>query len=82
MYITELIEKQLQYMYCAFLILFNFVSLYFIIDLFSYDEVIGYLIDGGIKTDSPRKLAYLFFVNSISNLLFVCISFIARLFDK
>lgn len=82
MYITESIEKKLQYMYCIFLILFNIVSLYFIIDLLSYDEIIGYLIDGGIKTDSPRKLAYLFFVNGISNLFFICVSLMARLFDK
>lgn len=82
MYITESIEKQLQYVYCVFLILFNIVSLYFIIDLLSYDEIIGYLTDGGIKTDCPRKLAYLFFVNGISNLFFVCVSLMARLFDK
>lgn len=82
MYITESIEKQLQYVYCVFLILFNIVSLYFIIDLLFYDEIIGYLTDGGIKTDCPRKLAYLFFVNGISNLFFVCVSLMARLFDK
>ena len=82
MYLTESIEKQLLYVYCVFLILFNLVSLYFIIDLLSYDEIIGYLIDGGIKTDCPRKLAYLFFINSISNLFFVCVSLMAKLLDK
>jgi len=82
MYLTELNEKRLQYVYCVFLILFNLVSLYFIIDLLSYDEIIGYLTDGGIKTDCPRKSAYLFFINGVSNLFFVCVSLMARLFDK
>ncbi|CAD0004810.1 hypothetical protein FLACHUCJ7_02028 [Flavobacterium chungangense] len=82
MYLTELKEKQLQYLYCMFLILFNLVSLYFIMDLLSYDEIIGYLSDGGIKTDCPRRLAYLFFINGVSNLFFVCVSLMARLFDK
>ncbi|MNQ57382.1 hypothetical protein D3C85_715360 [compost metagenome] len=53
------------------LIIFNLVSLYFIIDLFSYDEIVGYLLDGEKKIDSPRKLAYLFFMTSMSNLYFL-----------
>jgi hypothetical protein len=56
------------------LIIFNLVSLYFIIVLFSYDEIVGYLIDGGKQIDSPRKLAYLFFMTSLSNLYFLSIS--------
>ncbi|MCI9843632.1 hypothetical protein FLV_02430 [Flavobacterium pectinovorum] len=77
-----LIEKKLLYIYCVFLILFNLVSLYFIIDLLSYDEITGYLVDGSIKNESPRKLAQLLFLNGISNLLFVFVSLIARYFAK
>lgn len=82
MYIPESIEKQMYYLYCVFLILFNIVSLYFIVDLFSYDEIIGYLIDGEVKSYSSRKLAYLFFINGVSNLLFVSVALMARLFRK
>jgi hypothetical protein len=55
------------------LIIINLVSLYFIIALFSYDEIVGYLIDGGKRTESPRELAYLFFMTSMFNLYFVCV---------
>ena len=62
---------KLRIIFYHLLILFNLVSLYFIIDLFSYDEIVGYLLEGGKKIDSPRKLAYLFFITSLSNLYFV-----------
>lgn len=77
-----LIEKQLLYTYCIFLILFDLISLYFIIDLLSYDEITGYLVDGGVKNECPRKLAYLLFVNGLSNLFLVSVSLIARYFAK
>lgn len=77
-----LIEKKLLYTYFVFLILFNLVSLYFIIDLLSYDEIKGYLVDGREKNECPRKLAYLLFLNGISNLFFVSVSLIARYFAK
>jgi hypothetical protein len=65
------------------LLIVNLVSLYFIIDLFSYDEIVGNLIDGGKKIDSPRKLAYLFFMTSMSNLYFLLLLLMEFLFkDK
>ena len=68
-----LFEKEIRYVFSVFLILFNLVSLYFIIDLFSYDEMVGYLIDGGKKMNSPRNLAYLLFLTSMSNLYFLSV---------
>lgn len=62
------------------LVLFNLVSLYFIIDLFSYDEIVGYLIDGKEKIDSTRKLAYLFFMTAMSNLYFLSLVLMDSLF--
>lgn len=82
MYITELIEKKLQYTYCVFLILFNLVCLYFIIDFLVCDEISGYPIEGGIQSDSSRKLAFLFFVNGMSNLFFACVILMSRLFKN
>jgi hypothetical protein len=65
------------------LLIVNLVSLYFIIDLFSYDEIEGQLINGGKKIDSPRKLAYLFFMTSMSNLYFLSLLLMEFLFkDK
>lgn len=82
MYISESAEKKLQYAYCIFLILFNLVCLYFIIDLLVYDEISGYLTGAAVQGDSPRKLAFLFFVNGMSNLFFACVKLMAGLFKN
>lgn len=74
-----LIEKEIIYVFTVFLILFNLVSLYFIVDLLSYDEVIGYLTNGEIKSVNPRNLAFLFFGTTASNLLFVSVALLAKL---
>ena len=77
-----LIEKEIIYMFSVFLILFNLVSLYFIVDILSYDEMIDYLTNGEIKSSNPRNLAYLFFVSGMFNLLFVSVSLMAELLSK
>jgi hypothetical protein len=74
-----LIEKEIIYVFTVFLILFNLVSLYFIVDLLSYDEIVGYLTNGEIKSGNPRNLAFLFFGATISNLLFVLVALLAKL---
>ena len=75
-------EKEIAYTFTVFLILFNIVCLYFIIDLLSYDEIIGYLTNGEIKSENPRNLAYLLFVSGMSNLLFISVSLMAGLLSK
>lgn len=75
-------EKEIAYTFTVFLILFNIVCLYFIIDLLSYDEIIGYLTNGEIKSDNPRNLAYLLFASGMSNLLFISVSLMAGLLSK
>lgn len=82
MHYIYLFEKEIAYTFTVFLILFNIVCLYFIIDLLSYDEIIGYLTNGEIKSDNPRNLAYLLFVSGMSNLLFISVSLMARLLSK
>lgn len=82
MYFIYCYEKEIIYTFTVFLILFNLVSLYFIIDLLSYDEMIGYLTNGEIKSDSPRILAYLLFVSGMSNLLFATVSLMSRLLSE
>lgn len=71
---------KLRIIFYLLLVLFNLVSLYFIIDLFSYDEIVGYLIDGKEKIDSTRKLAYLFFMTAMSNLYFLSLVLMDSLF--
>ena len=82
MYFIYCHEKEIVYIFTVFLILFNLVSLYFIVDLLSYDEIIGYLTNGEIKSDSPRSLAYLLFVTGMSNLLFITVSLMSRFLSE
>lgn len=64
------------------LIIFNLVSLYFIIALFGYDEIVGYLIHGGRKIIDPRKLAYLLFLTCLLNLYFLSLILIENSFEN
>lgn len=74
---------KLKIIFYLLLVIINLVSLYFIIDLFSYDEIVGYLIDGGRKTDSPRNLGYLFIITSMSNFYFFSLVWMENFFkDK
>lgn len=53
-----------------FLFLFNLVSLYFIICLFGYDQLVRYVINEANEIESPRKFGYLFLLCIMSNLYF------------
>lgn len=53
------------------LIALNAGSLYFIIDLLSYDEIVGYLDDGGLKCTDPHDFVYAQIIIALFNLLFV-----------
>ena len=77
-----LIEKEIIHVFTVFLILFNLVSLYFIVDLLSYDEIVGYLTNGEIISANPRNLAFLFFGTTALNLLFISVTLMARFFFK
>ena len=77
-----LIEAKIIGSFCLFLIIFNLFTLYFIVDLLSYDEVIGYLTNGEEKSCNPRNLGFLFFVTTVSNLLFVSVALLAKLLSQ
>jgi len=64
------------------LIIFNLGSLYFIITLFGYDEIVGYLLKGGRKIIDPRKLAYLLFLTCLLNLYFLSLILIEKSFEN
>lgn len=63
-------------------LLFNFVSLYFIIDLYSYDEISGYLMEGAIKFSDTRIFVLVFFLTSLANLFFILVTLMAVLMDR
>ncbi|MFV8347580.1 hypothetical protein [Flavobacterium sp. ZB4P13] len=77
-----LIEAKIIGTFYLFLIIFNLITLYFIVDLLSYDEVIGYLTNGEEKSCNPRNLAFLFFVTTVSNLLFVSVALLVKLLSQ
>lgn len=52
------------------LLAFNLGSLYFIIDLLSYDEMVGYLSDGGSKSSDPHDFVYGLLITAILNFVF------------
>ncbi|AWG22827.1 hypothetical protein BJQ96_03108 [Flavobacterium sp. PL0002] len=53
------------------LVIFNLISLYFIIDLLSYDEIVGYWFNGRKKSASIQTMGYLLFVVTLLNLYFI-----------
>lgn len=53
------------------LVIFNLISLYFIIDLLSYDEIVGYWFSGYKKNTSTHPMGYLLFVATLMNLYFI-----------
>ena len=73
---------KLQIIFYFLLIIFNLVSLYFIIALFSYDEIAGYIVDGGKRIDFPRNLIYLFFITSLLNLYFLSLHLMELFFKE
>ena len=52
------------------LIMLNLGSLYFVVDLMSYDEIVGYLTDGGMKHSDTRHFISVL-LTTLFNILFV-----------
>ncbi len=61
------------------LIVFNLICLYFIFELFSYDQIMYFLQDGGDKLITPRNLALIFFSNCMANLLLIVVALMPNL---
>lgn len=55
---------------CVILIALNLASLYLVIDLMSYDEVVGYLSGGEIKYSGIRHFIYVLLAILV-NILFI-----------
>lgn len=63
------------------LIGFNMVSIYVIISLHGYDEILDYLTDGSIKRTDPKGFAWLLFVNILCNTLYAWVVLMSRLME-
>ena len=64
-------EKAVAIYTSLLLIILNFGNLYFIVDLMSYDEIVGYLNGGEIKCSDPYLVFYVLFVTTLFDILFV-----------
>lgn len=76
-----LFEKQIVYSYYVFLILFNLATIYLILSILFDDHFFCISLAETLKMDSVRKLVYLLFINGMSNMLFICVSLIAKLYS-
>lgn len=59
-----------RFLFYILLFLFNLLSLYFILRLFTADQIVRYVLDEEVLTESPRLTAYILYVCSLSNLYF------------
>lgn len=75
---NSVMESKVVGIACLLLIVVNLVSLYFIVDLYSYDEITGYLCNGALKSCGTRGFVYLMFPVTMSNLLFIGIALMVR----
>lgn len=64
-------EKAVAIYTSLLLIILNLGSLYFIVDLMTYDEIVGYLNGGGIKYYDPYLVFYVLFLTILFDILFV-----------
>lgn len=73
-------ERQWGMVWTMVLIVFNLSAIYFIIDLFGYDELVDHFnAEGVTKSVHPEKLAWLLFINVLCNLFFTVTALMARL---
>jgi len=64
------------------LIMFNLSAIYFIIDLFGYDELVDHFNPEGVtKSVHPEQLAWLLFINVLCNLFFTVTTLMASLMN-
>jgi len=59
------------YLFYMMLMISNIVSLYLLIDMANYDEMVSYLKNGEEKFSSPRQVVIVYLVTCLGNLLFI-----------
>lgn len=73
--------KRRNFLYIA-VIIFNLISIYFIIDFFFYDEIIICATIDDKRIIDPRDFAFLSFVTSLTNLYFLAFVIMERAFEN
>lgn len=64
-------ERQIAIVLGLLLLCVNLGSLYYVIELMSYDEIVGYQSDGILKSSDPRDFTYPFLIITLLNILYV-----------
>lgn len=72
-------EREIAIILSILLIAFNLVNLYFIIDLLSYDGIVVYRTEEGLKYFDPYKFMYVLIIGTMLNLIFVFVTLYSRL---
>lgn len=76
-------ERQWGMVWAIILIVFNLSAIYFIIDLFGYDELVDHFnLEGVTKSVHPGQLAWLLFINVLCNLFFMVTALMTRLMNR
>jgi len=71
------------HLFYVLLMIMNIISLYLIIDMSTYDEMISYLSNGDEKFTNPKYSIMMFLITGVINLLFVSGNFMkALIFQK
>ncbi|KAB5484215.1 hypothetical protein [Flagellimonas hadalis] len=83
--INTILERERKWgiVWAIVLIVFNLSAIYFIIDLFGYDELVDHFNPEGVtKSVHPEKLAWLLFINVLCNLFFMVTALMTRLMNR
>jgi len=71
------------HLFYVLLMIINIISLYLIIDMSTYDEMVSYLSNGDEKFTNPKYSVMMFLITGVINLLFVSGNFMkALIFQK
>ncbi|MAU17162.1 MAG: hypothetical protein CMH46_16665 [Muricauda sp.] len=73
-------EKKWGTLWAVILVTLNLLAIFFIIDLFGYDELIDHFNQDGVtKSVHPKNMAWLLFINVLCNLFITVTALMTRL---
>jgi hypothetical protein len=78
-YILVCYEREIAIILSILLIVFNIANLYSIIDFLSYDGIVVYRTDEGLKYADPYVFVHILLATALFNLLFVIVALYARI---
>ena len=73
-------EKKWGILWAVILVALNLLAIFFIIDLFGYDELVDHFNREGVtKSVHPENMAWLLFINVLCNLFITVTALMTRL---